>query len=78
MLTKNINLINFKKKLNINKVKKQLNLLSKEENQIIKSLGKFYKYSYKNKQIQKFKKTLIIELLEMGGSSLVLEQFMIS
>ena len=70
MLTKNINLINFKKKLNINKVKKQLNLLSKEENQIIKSLGKFYKYSYKNKQIQKFKKNSNYRIIGMGGSSL--------
>ena len=70
MLTKNINLINFKKKLNINKVKKQLNLLSKEENQIIKSLGKFYKYSYKSKQIQKFKKNSNYRIIGMGGSSL--------
>ena len=70
MLTKNINLKNFKKKLNINKVKKQLNLLSKEENQIIKSLGKFYKYSYKSKQIQKFKKNSNYRIIGMGGSSL--------
>ena len=70
MLTKNINLINFKKKLNVNKVKKQLNLLSKEENQIIKSLGKFYKYSYKSKQIQKFKKNSNYRIIGMGGSSL--------
>ena len=70
MLTKNINLKNFKKKLNINKVKKQLNLLSKEENQIIKSLGIFYKYSYKNKQIQKFKKNSNYRIIGMGGSSL--------
>ena len=70
MLTKNINLISFKKKLNINKVKKELNILLKEENQIIKSLGKFYKYSYKSKQIQKFKKNSNYRIIGMGGSSL--------
>ena len=70
MLTKNINLISFKKKLNINKVKKELKILLKEENQIIKSLGKFYKYSYKSKQIQKFKKNSNYRIIGMGGSSL--------
>ena len=39
-------------------------------NQIIKSLGKFYKYSYKSKQIQKFKKNSNYRIIGMGGSSL--------
>ena len=56
MLTKTINFINFKKKNNIFKVKRRLNALVKENNSIITSLGKFYKFSFKKKQIKKFKK----------------------
>ena len=34
------------------------------------SILKFYKYSYKNKQIQKFKKNSNYRIIGMGGSSL--------
>ena len=58
MLTKGINFFNFKKKKTNNNIKKKLSIILKEDSQILKSLGKFYKYSFKNKDIKKFKKKL--------------------
>ena len=70
MLTKGINFLNFKKKkLNIN-IKKKLNIILKENNQILISLGKFYKYSFKKKDITKFKKNSNFRIIGIGGSSL--------
>ena len=70
MLTKTINFINFKKKSKNSKVKKKFSHLLKENNSIIKSLGKFYKYSFEKKYIKKFKNNSNFRIIGMGGSSL--------
>ena len=70
MLTKGINYINFKKKkIDIN-IKKKLSIILKENNQILISLGKFYKYSFKNKNIKKLKKNSNFRIIGIGGSIL--------
>ena len=55
MITKNINFKNFQIKKNFLKVKKDLKLLLKENNTVLKSLSTSYKNNYKVKMIQKFK-----------------------
>ena len=70
MLTKGINFFNFKKKKTNNNIKKKLSIILKEDSQILKSLGKFYKYSFKNKDIKKFKKNSDYRIIGIGGSSL--------
>ena len=70
MLTKGINFFNFKKKKTNNNIKKKLSIILKEDSQILKSLGKFYKYSFKNKDIKKFKKNSDFRIIGIGGSSL--------
>ena len=70
MLTRGINYINFKKKKSNLKIKKKLNNIIKEENEIIKSLGKFYKYSFQKKNLKKYKTKLNYRIIGMGGSSL--------
>ena len=49
MLTKGFKFINFKKKKINSNLKKKLKNILKENNQIILSLGKNYKYSFKRK-----------------------------
>ena len=63
MLTKGINFTNFKKKYKIQSIKKKLEIIIKENNAIIQSLGKFYKYSFKKKISKNIQKILILELL---------------
>ena len=70
MLTKNINFKNFKFNKNYNKIKKDLMLLFKESNEIIKSLGPSYKNNYEKNFILKFKKYSQIKIIGMGGSIL--------
>lgn len=70
MLTRTINFINFKIKKNNSKVKKKFNILLKENNSIIKSLGKLYKYSFEKNYIKKFKNNSNFRIIGMGGSSL--------
>ncbi|WP_440933832.1 glucose-6-phosphate isomerase [Candidatus Pelagibacter sp.] len=70
MLTEGINLTNFKKVYKYSKVSKILTKILKENNEIIKSLTKNYKYSFKKKDIKKFKKNLNFRIIGMGGSSL--------
>ena len=70
MLTKGINFFNFKKKKTNNNIKKKLSIILKEDSQILKSLGKFYKYSFKKKEIKKFKKNSDYRVIGIGGSSL--------
>ena len=68
MLTRGINYINFKKKKFKFKIKKKLSNILKEENEIIKSLGKFYKYSFQKKNLKKYKTKLNYRIIGMGGS----------
>ena len=70
MLTRGINYINFKKKKSNLKIKKKLSNIFKEKNEIIKSLGKFYKYSFQKKNLKKYKTKLNYRIIGMGGSSL--------
>ncbi len=70
MLTKGINFINFKKKHKNQSTKKKLLSIISENNQIIQSLGKNYKYSFKKKDLNKYKKNFNYRVIGMGGSSL--------
>tara|TARA_B110000971_G_C19992108_1_gene492451 strand:+ start:93 stop:1250 length:1158 start_codon:yes stop_codon:yes gene_type:complete len=70
MLTKNINFKNFKLKSKNKSLLKNLKILLKENNQIIKSLSPFYKNNYNKKTILKYKKFYDIRIIGMGGSTL--------
>jgi len=70
VITKNINFKNFQIKKNLLKVKKDLKLLLKENNTVLKSLSTSYKNTYKVKMIQKFKNHDNIRIIGMGGSIL--------
>ena len=70
MLTKNINFKNFKLKKIDNKIKKDLNLILKKKNSILKSLSPGYKNSYSKKIISRFKKYSHIQIIGIGGSIL--------
>tara|TARA_B100001093_G_scaffold513693_1_gene586127 strand:+ start:1574 stop:2731 length:1158 start_codon:yes stop_codon:yes gene_type:complete len=70
MLTKNINFINFVKKVNNVKIKKDLKLLLKKDLEILKTLKPSYKYSYSKKFISKYKKYPNIRIIGIGGSIL--------
>ena len=70
MLTKNINFKNFKLKKKNNTIKKYLDIILKENNEILKSLSPGYKNSYNRKTISKLKKYLHTRVIGMGGSIL--------
>ena len=70
MLTKNINLINFRFKKKIKLIKLKLKSILKENNHIIQSLGKSYKDSYNYKTISIFNKKFDYRIIGMGGSTL--------
>jgi glucose-6-phosphate isomerase len=70
MLTKNINFKNFKLKKYNNKIKNDLDIVLKENNEVLKSLSPAYKNSYNRKTIFKFKKHSHIKVIGMGGSIL--------
>ena len=70
MLTNNINLKNFKIKKNTQQVKKKLNVILNEKNQIISSLSKSYKDSFSKKNTKHFNKKFDYRIIGMGGSSL--------
>jgi glucose-6-phosphate isomerase len=70
MLTTNINFKNFKIKKKNLFIKKNLQLILKEKNQIIFSLTKSYKNSFDNKTLKYFKKKLDYRIIGMGGSTL--------
>lgn len=70
MFFKNIIFKNFIIKKSNNKIKKDLNLLLKEKNTIIETLGTSYKYSYSKKIITKLQKYKNLKIIGMGGSIL--------
>ena len=70
MLTKNINFKNFKLKKKNDKIKKDLDILIKENNPVLQSLGLGYENSYNNRTISKLKKYSHIRIVGMGGSIL--------
>ena len=71
ILTKNIIFKNFSKIKKDNVLKKNLNAIIKKNNEILKSLGVNYSYSYSKRIISKLKKNFSsIRLIGMGGSIL--------
>ena len=70
MITESIRFFNFKKKINLKKTKKNLNLILSEKNQVIHSLSKDYKSSFIKKKINRYKKHLNFRVIGMGGSTL--------
>jgi glucose-6-phosphate isomerase len=70
MLTTGIRLKNFKIKPSTLVLKKKLNLLLREKNQVIHSLSKKYKNNFNKKKINKYKKSSNYRIIGMGGSSL--------
>jgi len=66
VITKKIIFRNFNLKLNNDKIRKDLKLLLKEKNIIIKSLSPIYKDYYNKKIIQKFKNYLDVRIIGIG------------
>ena len=67
MLTKSINLKNFKIFKNKKKIEKKLKVLLNEKNQLIKSLSKSYNDRY---DLKKIKSNKNFRVIGMGGSAL--------
>ena len=70
MLAKNIFFKNFANKKKYNALAKDLKLFIAKNNDVLKSLGPNYKYSYTKKLILKYIKLPIIRVIGMGGSIL--------
>jgi len=70
MLTENISFKNFLTKKKILITKKNLNLILNEKNQLIRSLSKSYKDSFRKKNIKHFNKKFDYRIIGMGGSTL--------
>ena len=70
MLTKNISFKNFKVKKNNSKIKRILSSLIKEKNEVLISMSKNYKNSFKNKILNKYKNNYNFRVIGMGGSTL--------
>ena len=70
MLTSGIDLLNFKEKKKNLKIKKKLEILLKNKDQVIKSLTLDYKDSFNSKKLISYKKFLNFRVIGMGGSTL--------
>ena len=70
MITDGIKFSNFKTRKKSQKIKNQLKVLLKKNNQIIKSLKSNYKDSFSLKKLRKLKKIKNFRLIGMGGSAL--------
>ena len=70
MLTPRINFKNFQVKKNSRVIKKDINYLLNLNNELINSLKKNYKFSYKKKLIHKYRKFSNVRIFGMGGSIL--------
>ena len=70
MLTPRINFKNFQVKKNSKIIKKNINYLLNLNNELLNSLKKNYKFSYKKKLIHKYKKYSNVRVFGMGGSIL--------
>ena len=70
MLTPRINFKNFQVKKNSKVIKKDINYLINLNTELINSLKKNYKFSYKKKLIHKYKKFSNVRIFGMGGSIL--------
>ena len=70
MLTPGIKFVNFKVKSTNPKVLQNLKFIINENNEILKSLSKFYKNSFKIQKLKKFYKNKNFRIIGIGGSSL--------
>ena len=70
MLTKSIFLKSFSKKKSEKKLKKLLNLIISQENQLFKSMSKNYVDQYNFKRIKKISGKIHVKIIGMGGSIL--------
>ena len=70
MLTSRINFKNYNFKSKNTSIKKKLNFLLNEKNEIIKSLSNNYKNSFNPNILSKYRKNKNFRLIGMGGSSL--------
>ncbi len=70
MLTKSISFINFKKKSVNTKVKKNLQVLIKEKNEVLNSLSDNYHDNFSKKLLKKYIKFQNFRIIGMGGSIL--------
>ena len=70
MLTEKIKFISFKNKINNFSIKKKLKIILNEDNQVLKSLGKNYKSSFRKSSLTKYYKFNNFRVIGMGGSSL--------
>ena len=70
MLTAGIKFINFKKKIDNKKIKKNFKLIINKKNEVINSLSKNYKNNYKKIILNQFKKHSNFRVIGMGGSTL--------
>ncbi len=70
MLSSGINFKNFEKQKKNQKIKKKLEQIIKDNNQVIQSLKKNYKNSYNIDKLKKFKNSRNYRIIGMGGSSL--------
>ena len=70
MLTSGISFVNFKKKNKSLKLKKNLQSIINNKNEIIKSLSKNYRDSYKKNLVDKYKLFSNYRVIGMGGSIL--------
>ena len=70
MLTSSIEFKNFKNAKQSKLVKKNLNSILSEKSEVLGSLSKSYKNSYKNKILNFFRKKLDYRIIGMGGSIL--------
>ena len=74
MLTKNISLINFQKIKVNKKVSKEFDILKKDflnkKDKFLLSLSEKYKYSFSKKEIKKYTKFNLVQIIGIGGSIL--------
>ncbi len=70
MLTDGINFKNFNVKAKPQLVKKKFELLIKENNEVLKSLGKNYQNSFSKNFVSKYKKFSNFRIIGLGGSTL--------
>ena len=70
MLTSRIIFTNFKVKINNFLIKKELTNLLKKNDEVVKSLGLNYSYSFNIKKLKKFKNKKFFRIIGIGGSIL--------
>ena len=70
MITSQIDFTNFKIKKKYPRIRAMLNKITKNKNEVIKSLSKNYKDVFSNALVKKYKKTSNFRIIGMGGSTL--------